>query len=264
MSKDVVPGGFFPQSEPQTPHDPPQAFVNRHPRLEVPITRESEPQTAKILSKTDPVIFEVKFTDKRCRDKESEAVASGEIVRGSAMWVPVQVENQLCWVIVDTGASRNLMSRSFASEVGNPILPYDHNLFGPIGNVIPIDGIMRANVKIGPHVTSDEFIVVDQLYPQLLIGLKFMTENGCQLYLASTQFLIRMSDSKTTAIGAHIADLYGRLPDDQAYVIQTAKFTENPQNNYLIAEIETDVDEIMQLAVSELQNAEIKQKLRDS
>ena len=70
------------------------------------------------------------------------------------------------------------MSRSLASEIGNPTLPYDHNLFGPIGSVIPIDGIMRADVKIGPHATSDEIIVVDQLYPQLLIGLKFLTETG--------------------------------------------------------------------------------------
>ena len=91
-------------------------------------------------------------------------MASGEIVRGSGMWVPVQVKNQLCWAIVDTGASRSLMSRSLASEIGNPILPYDHNLLGPIGNVIPIGGIMRADVKIGPHTTSNGFIVVDQLY----------------------------------------------------------------------------------------------------
>ena len=221
-----------------------------------------EPQTAKILRKNDPVIFEVKCTDKRCRDKESEAVASGEIVRGSGMWVPAQVENQLCWAILDTGASRSLMSRSLTSEIGNPILPYNCNLFGPIGNVIPIDGIMRADVKIGPHATSDEFIVVDQLYPQLLIGLKFMTENGCQMELASKQFLIRDSDSEPTAVGVHIGDRYEHPADDQAYMIQTVKNTENLEKDDLNAEIENDVDEIMQLAASELQNAEIKQKLR--
>ena len=263
MCKDVGPGGFRPQNEPQTAHEPPQAFINEQPRIKVPLTRESDPQTPKILSKNDPVIFEVKCTDKRCRDKESEAVASGEIARGSGMWVPVQVENQPCWAIVDTGASRSLMSRSLASEIGNPILPYDHNLFGPIGNVIPIDGIMRADLKIGPHATSDEFIVVDQLYHQLLIGLKFMTENGCQMDLASKQLLIRVSDSKTTAVGVHIGDRYEHPPDDQAYVIQTVKIPENPENDDLNAEIENDVDEIMQLAASELQNAEIKQKLRE-
>ena len=121
---------------------------------------------------------------------------------------------------------------------------------------------MRADVKIGPHATSDEFTVVDQLYPELLIGLKFMTENGCQMDLASKQFLIRVSDSKTTAVGVHIEDRYEHPPDDQANVIQTVKNTENPENHDLNAEIQNDADEIMQLAASELQNAEIKEKLR--
>ena len=263
MCKDVGPGGFLPQNEPQTSHDPPQAFINEQRRMDVHLTRESEPQTPKILSKNDPVIFEVKCTDKRCRDKESEAVASGEIARGSGMWVPVQVKNQPSWAIVETSASRSLMSRSLASEIGNPIQPYDHNLFGPIENVIPIDGIMRADVKIGPHATSDESTVVDRLYPQLLIGLKFMTQNGCQMDLASKQFLIRASDSKTTAFGVHIGDRYEHPPGDQAYVIQTVKIPENPENDDLNAEVENDVDEIMQFAASELPDAEIKQKLKE-
>ena len=155
------------------------------------------------------------------------------------------------------------MSRSLASEKGNPVLPYDNNIFEPIGNVIPIDGIMRVDVKIGPHATSTDFIVVDQLYPQLFIGLKFMTENGCQMDSASKQFLIRVSDSKTTAVVVHIGDRYGHLPDDQAYVIQTVKITENLENDDLNAKIENDVDEKMQLAARELQNAEKNQRLRE-
>ena len=80
--------------------------------------------------------------------------------------------------------------------------------------MIPIDGIMRADVKIGPHATSDESSVADQLHPQPLIGLKFMTESGCQTDLASKQFLIRVSDSKTTAVGVHKSDRYEHPPHD--------------------------------------------------
>ena len=90
-----------------------------------------------------------------------------------------------------------------------------------------------------------------------------MTENGCQMDLASEEFLIRVSDNKTTATGVHIGDRYERPPDDQAFVIQTVKNTENPENDELNAEAENDVDEIMQLAASELQDAEKKQKLRE-
>ena len=46
-------------------------------------------------------------------------------------------------------------------------------------------------------------------------------------------------------------------------MIQTVKITENLEKDDLNAEIENDVDEIMQLAASELQNSEIKQKLRE-
>ena len=90
-----------------------------------------------------------------------------------------------------------------------------------------------------------------------------MTENGCQMDLACKQFLIRVSDGKTTAVGGHIGDRYEHPPDDQTYVIQTVKNTENPENDDLNAEAENDVDEIMQLAASELPEAEIKQKLRE-
>ena len=138
MCKDVGPGSFFPQNEPQTTHDTPQAFINQQLRIEVPFSRQPEPHTAKVLSKNDPVIFEMKCTDKRCRDKKPEAVASGKIVRGSGLWIPVQVEKQLCRAMVDTCASRSLMRLRIASEMENPILPYYHNIFGPIGNVIPV------------------------------------------------------------------------------------------------------------------------------
>ena len=264
MCKDVGPGGFVFQNESQTPDDPYLVFIKEQLRIEVPFARGLEPQTTKFLSKSDPVIFEIKCADKRCRDKEPEAVASGDIVTGSGIWVPVKVENQFCWMIVDTGASRSLINSTLAWEKGNPILPYDCNLFGPLGNVIPIDGIMRADVKTGPHKNSDELIVVDQLYPQLLIGLKVMTENGCQMDLASKKFLIRVSDSKTIAVIVHIADRYKHPADDQTYVIQTVKITENlKKKDDLNAEIENDVDEIKQLAASELQNAKIKPNLRE-
>ena len=61
----------------------------------------------------------------------------------------------------------------------------------------------------------------------------------------------------------HIGYCYEHPPNDQAYVIRTVKITENLENDDLNAEIENDLDEIMQLAADELQNAEIKQKMRE-
>ena len=59
----------------------------------------------------------------------------------------------------------------------------------------------------------------------------------------------------------HISDRYEHPPDDQAYVIQTVKITENLKNDDLNVEIENDVDEIMQLAASKLQNADKRTKI---
>ena len=57
MCKDVGPGGFVPQHEPQTPQDPPQAFVDERPRIEAPLICESEPQTAKNFEQKRPRHF---------------------------------------------------------------------------------------------------------------------------------------------------------------------------------------------------------------
>ena len=61
--------------------------------------------------------FWSEMTDDKKRKKEQDAVASAEIVRGSGTRVPTEVENQLCWAIVDTGTSRrSLMSRRLAPK----------------------------------------------------------------------------------------------------------------------------------------------------
>ena len=97
------------------------------------------------------------------------------------MWVKCEVEDLPCWAIVDTGTSTSLISRHMASLVGKPVNPHPHRLLGPIGNVMPIDGKMLAEVAFGKHKSTDEFIVVDELYPHVLIGLKFLCDNKCQV-----------------------------------------------------------------------------------
>ena len=50
-------------------------------------------------------------------------------------------------------------------------------MMGPVGNnVMATKGLMKAMVKIGDLVAEDEFVVVDGLYPEVLMGLKFMIE----------------------------------------------------------------------------------------
>ena len=46
---------------------------------------------------------------------------------------------------------------------------------------MPIDGKMIVEVTFGNHKSTDESIVLDELYPHVLIGLKLLCDNKCQV-----------------------------------------------------------------------------------
>ena len=138
------------------------------------------------------MVFEAKSLD------EPNVVATGNFRRSPGMWVKCEVEDLPCWAIVDTGASTSLISRHVASLVGKPVNPHPHRLLGPIGNVMPIDGKMLAEVTFGKHKSTDEFIVVDELYLYVLIGLKFLCDNKCQVHIENETLKIRIRDQAET------------------------------------------------------------------
>ena len=97
------------------------------------------------------------------------------------MWVKCEVEDLPSWATLDTGANTIIVSHHLASLVGKPVNPQPHRLLRPIGNVMPIVGKLLAEVTFGNHESTDEFIVVDELYPHVLIGPKFLCDNKCQV-----------------------------------------------------------------------------------
>ena len=104
------------------------------------------------------------------------ARAAGKIVKSSGLLVPYQVEGQRCWDIVDTGESNSLISSTLSTVQGNEIVSNQILLIGPVGNVMSTEGLMKAMVKNGDLLAEDDFVVVDGLYPEVLMGLKFMIE----------------------------------------------------------------------------------------
>ena len=116
------------------------------------------------------------------------------------MWVKCEVEDLPCRAIVDTGASTSLISRNMASLVRKSVNPHLHRLLGPIGNVMAIDGQMIAEVTIGKHKKTDEIIVSDELYPHVLIGLKFLCDNRCQVEIENETLKIRIRDQPKTTV----------------------------------------------------------------
>ena len=178
------------------------------------------------------------------------------------MWVKCEVEDIPCWAIVDTGASTSLIGRHMASLVGKPVNPHPHRLLGPVGNVMPIDGKMLAEVTSGKHKSTDEFIVVDELYPHALISLKFLCDNKCQVDIESETLKIRIRDQAETTVPLYRGDRLESPTDERACVLQTeAEIEETVVSNEVLEKSDEDVNEIVELAASDLQDSQIKEKL---
>ena len=149
-----------------------------------------------------------------------------------------------------------------ASHVGKPVSPHPHRLVGPIGNVMPIDGKMLAGVTFENHKSTDEFIVVDESYPHVLIGLKFLCDNKCQVDIENETLKIRKRDQAETTIPLYVADRLEPPTDETACVLQTEDEIEEPVvSNEALEENDKHVHEIVELAASGLQDGQIKQKL---
>ena len=206
MNEVFGPGGVIPKNE-----HPINRFA-QNPSFKTQ-TVNAEPGSLRILQRNEPVVFEAKNTD------EPNAVATGNFRRSPRMWVKCQVEDLLCWAIVDTGASTSLISRHMASLVGKPVNPHPHRLSGPIGNVMPIDGKMLAEVTFGKHKSTDEFIVVDELYPHVLIGLKFLCDNKCQVDIENETLKIRIRDQAETTVPLYVGDRLEPPTDERARVL---------------------------------------------
>ena len=201
-------------------------------------------------------MFEARNTD------EPNVVATGNFRRRPGMWVKCEVEDLPCWAILDTGASTSLISRHVASLVGKPVNPHPHRLLGPIGNVMPIDGKMLAEVTFGKHKSTDEFNLVDELYPHVLIGLNFQCDNKCQVDIETETLKIRKRDQAETTVPLYVADRLEPPTDERACVLQTEDDIEEPVvSSEVLEENDEDVNEIVDLAASDLQDSQIKEKL---
>ena len=249
MNEDFGPGGVFPKKEP-----PVNRFA-RNPLFETQISN-AESGSFSILQRNEPVVFEAKNTD------EPSVVATGNFRQSPGMWVKYEFEELPCWAIVDTGASTSLSSRHMASLVGQPVNPHPHRLLGPIGIVMPIDGEMLAKVTFGKHKSTDEFIVLDDLYPHVLIGLKFLCDNKCQVDIENETLKIRIRDQAETTVPLYVGYRLEPPTDERACVLQIEDENEEPVvSNEVLESNDEDVDEIVELAASDLQDSQIKEKL---
>ena len=149
-----------------------------------------------------------------------------------------------------------------ASLVGKTFNPHPHRLLGPIGKVMPIDGKMIAEVTFGKHCSTDEVFVVDGLYLNVLIGVKFLCYNKFQIDIGNETFKIEKRDQAETKLPLFVGDRLEPPTDERACVLQTEDEIEEPVvSNEVLEKNDEDVNEIVELAASELQDSQIKEKL---
>ena len=84
---------------------------------------------------------------------------------------------------------------------------------------MPIDGMMRAEVTFGKHKSTDEFFLVDELYPHVLIGLKFLCDNECQVDIENETLKIRIRDQAETTVPLYVGDRLEPPTDKRACVL---------------------------------------------
>ena len=80
--------------------------------------------------------------------------------------------------MVDTGSCMSFMSLELARTVGNPIAPHASHLTGAIANEMRTKSVIKAETKHGIRVAADEFSLVKDVYPEIMIGLSSMMENN--------------------------------------------------------------------------------------
>ena len=98
------------------------------------------------------------------------------------------------------------MSESLSKMIGNPMRRYDNDLTGPVGNRMPVQGVMHAEVRLGGSLkTKDEFLIVSGLSPDLLLGLRFLVENNCVVDTMQKQLVVNCS-SETCKLDMKITD----------------------------------------------------------
>ena len=127
---------------------------------------------------------------------------------------------------------------------------------------MPIDGKMIAEVTFAKHKSTVEFIVVDELYPHVLTGLRFLCDNKCQVDIENETLKIRIRDQAEMTVPLYVGDRSEPLTDERACVLQTAEEIQETVVSYEVLEKNDGVvNEIVELSALDLQDDQIKEEL---
>ena len=93
--------------------------------------------------------------------------------------IKVECHNQLIDAVIDTGSTRNIVSKEFAHSVSLPKIEGETVLLKIANNsLVNPDGKTEIEVKIQEQVLNVEALVVNNFPYQLLLGLQFCEQSG--------------------------------------------------------------------------------------
>ena len=117
-------------------------------------------------------------------------------------------------------------------------------------------------MRLEGNKNTDELIVVDELYPHVFIGQKFLCDNNCQVDIENETLKVRKRVQAETRVPVYKGDRLEPPTDERACVLQTDDEIEEPDvSDKVLEKGNGAVNEIVKLAACDLQDSQIKGKL---
>ena len=96
----------------------------------------------------------------------------------------------------------------------------------------------------------------------MLIGLKILCDNRCQVDIEQETLKISLRDQAETTVPLYVGELLEPPTDERSCVLQTEVEIEKlVVSDEVLEKNDQDVNEIVELAASDLKNSQIKEKL---
>ena len=101
--------------------------------------------------------------------------------------IQAQVGNYTICAIIDSGASRSLVSTSMASKLwgsnySSNMTPFQVPLRDVNNQTLKTLGTINAEISINGFSFTQDFIVYDSICSELLLGFNFIKSNGIAIY----------------------------------------------------------------------------------
>ena len=109
---------------------------------------------------------------------QDDQILNIKISGNSAARIKIKIQNLDKLALVDTGAGRSCLSENQHNQLGMPpVRPYPTkgSVRNASGEIMPLLGFVTCSVKIGDRNYDQEFIVIKQLVPEIILGRDFLS-----------------------------------------------------------------------------------------